>query len=138
MNSKPPIESNLFSVDIRQRLKIAKAMRPTQESLNPPTYSKNDEVLQKASLKQRQDEKKRYMEMESESYVFASVFYMDPLAQRRDVIIALLRKQREERIKKEMISLQNKPRRSKPTERLSLKTPGEILDQNIVDVQELK
>ncbi|XP_026887637.1 UPF0722 protein C11orf88 homolog isoform X2 [Electrophorus electricus] len=122
MNSKPPIESNLFSVDIRQRLKIAKAMRPTQESLNPPTYSKNDEVLQKASLKQRQDEKKRYMEM----------------AQRRDVIIALLRKQREERIKKEMISLQNKPRRSKPTERLSLKTPGEILDQNIVDVQELK
>ncbi|XP_076867174.1 cilia- and flagella-associated protein HOATZ isoform X2 [Brachyhypopomus gauderio] len=98
---QPPIESNLVSVDIRQRLKIAKGPAPTQESLKSSTFPKNDEFLQKASLKQSQDEKKRYMEV----------------AQRRDAILALFRKQREERMKKETISIQHKPRRSEPTER---------------------
>ncbi|XP_049331455.1 cilia- and flagella-associated protein HOATZ isoform X2 [Astyanax mexicanus] len=101
LSLQPPVESSLVSVDIRQRLKIAKTPQPTNSGSKQSADSKNEEILQKAYQRQMQDEKKRYMEM----------------AKKRDEIMVLLKKQREERIKKEMISLQHRPRRSDQTER---------------------
>ncbi|KAG9351479.1 hypothetical protein JZ751_022729 [Albula glossodonta] len=78
-----------------------------------------EESHQAAYLKQKAEEKKRYVEM----------------AKQRDEVIALLRRQREERIKKEMISLPYKPvqcdKRSPP-----LKNPEDI-QQDIDDVRRL-
>ncbi|KAL7838553.1 hypothetical protein AOLI_G00269570 [Acnodon oligacanthus] len=121
LSLQPPVESSLVYVDIRQRLKVAKTPQPTNHGPRHSSNSKNDEVLQRAYQKQMEDERKRYMEM----------------AKKRDEIMTLLKKQREERIKKEMISLQHKPRRSDPTERVSLKTPPEVLEQDIKEVQAL-
>ncbi|MCI4394574.1 hypothetical protein PGIGA_G00170490 [Pangasianodon gigas] len=120
---QPPIESSLVSVDIRQRLKVAKT--PQRKSSNnvpkQPPWSKNDESLQKAYQLQMQDEKQRYLEM----------------ANKRHEIMALLKKQREDRIKKEMVSRLHKPSRPELTERFSCKTPPEVLDQDIKEVRDL-
>ncbi|KAI4875722.1 hypothetical protein NFI96_024238 [Prochilodus magdalenae] len=139
LSLQPPVESSLVSVDIRQRLKVARTPQPTHHAARHSAHSKNDEILQRAYQKQMEDERKRYLEM----------------AKKRDEIMMLLKKQREERIKhfflkasaflklatpekggvdwagtqprmglhfslgkkKEMISLQHKPRRSDPPER---------------------
>ncbi|KAG9282007.1 cilia- and flagella-associated protein HOATZ isoform X1 [Astyanax mexicanus] len=121
LSLQPPVESSLVSVDIRQRLKIAKTPQPTNSGSKQSADSKNEEILQKAYQRQMQDEKKRYMEM----------------AKKRDEIMVLLKKQREERIKKEMISLQHRPRRSDQTERCYIQTPSETLDEDIKEVQAL-
>ncbi|XP_066518380.1 cilia- and flagella-associated protein HOATZ [Hoplias malabaricus] len=122
LSLQPPVESSLISVDIRQRLKVAKTPQPTKHDSKISTDSKDDEILQRAYQRQREDEKKRYMEM----------------GNKREEIMALLKKQREERIKKEMISFQHKPRKSELPERLHLKTPAEHLVQDIKEVQALK
>ncbi|XP_037389414.1 cilia- and flagella-associated protein HOATZ isoform X1 [Pygocentrus nattereri] len=101
LSLQPPVESSLVSVDIRQRLKVAKSPQPPNRGPSLSSNPKNDEVLQRAYQRQMEDERKRYMEM----------------AKKRDEIMMLLKKQREERIKKEMISLQHKPRRLDLTER---------------------
>ncbi|XP_060768814.1 cilia- and flagella-associated protein HOATZ [Neoarius graeffei] len=119
---QPPIESSLVSVDIRQRLKVAKP--PQQKSSNnvpkQPPWSRNDEILEKAYQLQMQDEKQRYLKM----------------AKKRDEIMELLKKQREDRIKKEMVSRLHKPSRPELTERFSC-TPPEIWYQDINEVREL-
>ncbi|XP_060719268.1 cilia- and flagella-associated protein HOATZ isoform X2 [Tachysurus vachellii] len=83
---QPPIESSLVSVDITQRLKVSKdpQRRICDNVCKQPPWSRNDELLQKAYQLQMQDEKQRYLEM----------------AKKRDKIMALLKKQREDRIKK--------------------------------------
>ncbi|KAK3509113.1 hypothetical protein QTP70_020223 [Hemibagrus guttatus] len=101
---QPPIESSLVSLDIRQRLKVAKAPQSRVSDnvrKQPPWATENEEVLQKAYQLQMQDEKQRYLEM----------------AKKRDEIMALLKKQREDRIKKEMVSRVHKPSRPELTER---------------------
>ncbi|KAG7314526.1 hypothetical protein KOW79_021829 [Hemibagrus wyckioides] len=120
---QPPIESSLVSVDIKQRLKVAKApqSRVSNNVLKQPPWAKNEEILQKAYQLQMQDEKQSYLEM----------------AKKRDEIMALLKKQREDRIKKEMVSRVHKPSRAELNERFSCKTPLEVLDQDIKEVREL-
>nr|XP_017211631.1 UPF0722 protein C11orf88 homolog isoform X2 [Danio rerio] len=84
LSLQPPIESRLVSSDIRQRLKVAKTPNTTNAAANQAPWSKrNEEIQQDAYLRQKQEEKQRYMEM----------------AKNRDQIIALLKKQRDERIK---------------------------------------
>ncbi|KAK2816533.1 hypothetical protein Q7C36_022804 [Tachysurus vachellii] len=119
---QPPIESSLVSVDITQRLKVSKdpQRRICDNVCKQPPWSRNDELLQKAYQLQMQDEKQRYLEM----------------AKKRDKIMALLKKQREDRIKKEMVSRAYKPSKPEPTERSSRKSP-EVLDQDIKEVREL-
>ncbi|XP_053474416.1 cilia- and flagella-associated protein HOATZ isoform X2 [Ictalurus furcatus] len=98
---QPPIESSLVALDITQRLKVAKAPQTSNTVPTEPPWSKNDEILQKAYQLQMQDEKQRYLEM----------------AKKHDEIMALLKKHREDRIKKEMVSRLHKPRRPELTER---------------------
>ncbi|XP_064207067.1 cilia- and flagella-associated protein HOATZ isoform X1 [Anguilla rostrata] len=120
---QPPLESRLVSADISQRLKVAGNPQHYVSTGNePPVLDlRSEENLQAAYLKERAEEKKRYLEM----------------AKHRDEVIALLRRQREERIKKEMISLPYKPnhcsvhRRPPP-----LKHPEDI-QQDIEDVRGL-
>uniref|UniRef100_A0A8C1LAP7 Cilia- and flagella-associated protein HOATZ n=1 Tax=Cyprinus carpio TaxID=7962 RepID=A0A8C1LAP7_CYPCA len=96
LSLQPPIESRLVSADIRQRLRAAKTPHSTNASAKQASWSKrDDEIQQDVYLKQKQEERQKYMEM----------------AKKREQIIALLKKQRDERIKKEMISYQNKTRK---------------------------
>ncbi|XP_059405873.1 cilia- and flagella-associated protein HOATZ isoform X2 [Carassius carassius] len=96
LSLQPPIESRLVSADIRQRLRAAKTPHSTRATTNKASLSKrDDEIQQDVYLKQKQEERQKYIEM----------------AKKREQIIALLKKQRDERIKKEMISDQNKTRK---------------------------
>ncbi|XP_066566562.1 cilia- and flagella-associated protein HOATZ isoform X2 [Amia ocellicauda] len=95
----PPLESRLVSADVRQRLRVAGNGSP-HDGVNiahrPPSIDLKSEVfLHEAYLKQRAESKRRYLEK----------------AKKRDEIIALLLKQREDRIKKEMLSLPYRPRK---------------------------
>ncbi|KAL1274515.1 hypothetical protein QQF64_027329 [Cirrhinus molitorella] len=123
LSLQPPIESRLVSADIRQRLKVAKTPKTTNAAAKQESLSKRDEEIQKdAYLKQKQEERQKYMEM----------------AKKRDQIIDLLKKQRDERIKKEMISCQNKPRKdSQVQKRLALKNLSS-LDEDQEEVQKLQ
>ncbi|KAM4827848.1 cilia- and flagella-associated protein HOATZ isoform 2-T2 [Thomomys bottae] len=83
----PPTESQLvLSRGSSQRLAVAK---PTKSTL-----SENEDILAKALKQQESEEKEKYLEK----------------AKRREEILQLLRKQREERISKELISLPYKPK----------------------------
>ncbi|TKS91303.1 UPF0722 protein C11orf88 -like protein [Collichthys lucidus] len=87
----PPQESRLVSADIRQRLPVS---RPQQRSstaaalgpIKPPSVP---------ALWQRQEERQRYATM----------------ADQRREILALLRRQREQRIQKELVSVGFKPKK---------------------------
>ncbi|XP_067296061.1 cilia- and flagella-associated protein HOATZ isoform X3 [Pseudorasbora parva] len=81
---QPPIESRLVSADIRQRLKVAKTPHTTNAAAKQASWSKrHDEIQQDVYLKQKQEERQKYIEM----------------AKKREQIIALLKNQRDERIK---------------------------------------
>ncbi|KAF7688850.1 cilia- and flagella-associated protein HOATZ [Silurus meridionalis] len=123
MYLQPPIESSLETVDVGQRLRRAKAPQRTLCNNVPkqPQWTKNDEILQRAYQLQMQDEKQRYLEM----------------AKKRAEIMALLKKQREDRIKKEMVSRLREPNTPQQTKRFFCKTPPEILDEDIKEVREL-
>ncbi|KAA0716461.1 UPF0722 protein C11orf88 -like protein [Triplophysa tibetana] len=116
---QPPLESRLVSADIRQRLKVAKVPQSKCDRLGNP--EKTDDIQHNTYLKQKQEEKQRYMEM----------------AKKRDQIIDLLKSLRNERIKKEMISLQHKSRKGDP-ERLAPKTPLSHLDEDQKEVMKLQ
>ncbi|XP_043095387.1 cilia- and flagella-associated protein HOATZ isoform X3 [Puntigrus tetrazona] len=76
-------------------------MTATHATAKQESWSKRgDEIQQDAYLKQKQEERRKYMEM----------------AEKREQIIALLKKQRDERIKKEMISYRNKRRQGNVVE----------------------
>ncbi|KAL4608657.1 hypothetical protein GN956_G24794 [Arapaima gigas] len=117
---QPPLESRLVSADIKQRLKAAGG---AQDSHEPCTSNKRDkEDLQQVHLKHKEEEKQQYLEM----------------AKKRDDIMALLKKQREERIKKEMVSLPYKPKLCEKKERPPSRCLPEDTHQDIKDVQALK
>ncbi|XP_056108898.1 cilia- and flagella-associated protein HOATZ [Rhinichthys klamathensis goyatoka] len=122
LSLQPPIESRLVSADIRQRLKVAKTPHSTNAGANQAS-SWDDEIQQDVYLKQKQEERQKYMEM----------------AKKRDQIIALLKKQRAERIKKEMISYQHKPRKGNPVEkRLAPETLSSPVDEDQKEVLKLQ
>ncbi|XP_018610679.1 cilia- and flagella-associated protein HOATZ isoform X2 [Scleropages formosus] len=60
-NLHPPLESRLVSADMRQRLQVAGS---TRDSRGCPTSDRRDEKLQEVYIKQRLEEKQRYLEME--------------------------------------------------------------------------
>ncbi|XP_058633682.1 cilia- and flagella-associated protein HOATZ isoform X2 [Onychostoma macrolepis] len=64
LSLQPPIESRLVSADIRQRLRAAKTPRSTNATAKQASWSKRDEEIQQdAYLKQKQEERQKYMEM---------------------------------------------------------------------------
>ncbi|XP_036381297.1 cilia- and flagella-associated protein HOATZ isoform X1 [Megalops cyprinoides] len=121
---QPPLESRLVSADISQRLKVAKnpqhCMNIDCESPTPDTRC--EETLQSVYLKQQAEEKKGYMEM----------------AKRREEIITLFKKQREEQIKKEMMSLPYKPNQCDSYQRPPPKEQPKDIQQDIDDVRALE
>ncbi|XP_058145413.1 cilia- and flagella-associated protein HOATZ isoform X1 [Dasypus novemcinctus] len=96
----PPNESQLVaSRDSRQRLRVARpsGSRVAEKSHSQPfspENTKNIDIIEEALKTQESEEKARYLQK----------------AKRRDEILQLLRKQREERIMKELISLPYKPK----------------------------
>lgn len=109
----PPQESRLVSADIRQRLPVS---RPQQRSstaaaaalgpMKPPSVP---------ALRQREEERQRYAIM----------------ADQRREILALLRRQREQRIQKELVSVDFKPKRV-GRERKIQKPPDSERDEELV------
>ncbi|XP_059405872.1 cilia- and flagella-associated protein HOATZ isoform X1 [Carassius carassius] len=124
LSLQPPIESRLVSADIRQRLRAAKTPHSTRATTNKASLSKrDDEIQQDVYLKQKQEERQKYIEM----------------AKKREQIIALLKKQRDERIKKEMISDQNKTRKGNLVDkRLASKPLSSSVDEDKKEVQKLQ
>lgn len=101
----PPLESRLVSADIRQRLPVSRPQpaAPKPPSPEPPT-----------ALRQRREERQRYAAM----------------ADQRREILALLRRQREQRIRRELVSAAFRAQ-TKP-EREALKAPGCEEDKELV------
>lgn len=87
----PPLESRLVSADIRQRLPVSRPQRSGTIAADGPKPSSPSSV---SSLQQRQEERRRYAAMGD---------------QRRE-ILALLKRQREQRIQKELVSVAFKPK----------------------------
>lgn len=88
----PPQESRLVSADLRQRLPVS---RPQPSSTGPkPSVLLLPQPPSIASVRQREEERQRYRSM----------------ADQRREILALLRRQREQRIHKEMLSVAVKPK----------------------------
>lgn len=95
----PPQESRLVSGNISQRLPMSRSQRvgvaaPSHLAPEPPSV---------ASLRQRQQERQRYVLM----------------ADRRREILELLRRQRERRVRKELVSAAVKPKEKPGKERES-------------------
>uniref|UniRef100_A0A3Q3KKC5 Cilia- and flagella-associated protein HOATZ n=1 Tax=Monopterus albus TaxID=43700 RepID=A0A3Q3KKC5_MONAL len=89
----PPLESRLVSADIRQRLPVSRPQRSsTTITVGPKVAAPGP--LSVHALRQRQEERQRYVAM----------------ADQRREILALLRRQREQRIQKELVSVPFKPR----------------------------
>ncbi|XP_054616148.1 cilia- and flagella-associated protein HOATZ [Dunckerocampus dactyliophorus] len=84
----PPLESRLVSADIPQRLPVS---RPERNVHSEPSRSEPPNLF---AVQQRQEERKRYLSM---------------AAQRKETL-ALLRRQREQRIQKELLSAAFKPK----------------------------
>ncbi|XP_016151378.1 UPF0722 protein C11orf88 homolog [Sinocyclocheilus grahami] len=114
LSLQPPIESRLVSADIRQRLNVAKT----------PNYS----ALQHEELMSQPVEGS-----------YGSLIKEESIAKKRDQIIALLKKQRDERIKREMISYRNKPRKGNLVEKkLAPKTLSSSVNEDRKEVQKLQ
>ncbi|KAL2095099.1 hypothetical protein ACEWY4_009818 [Coilia grayii] len=92
---QPPVESRLESADISQRLKVAKdPSLVSQKDVNLLCITENDALFEKVSQQRVEEDRQKYKDM----------------AKRRDQIMVLLKKQREERIKREVISRPFKPK----------------------------
>ncbi|XP_074552198.1 cilia- and flagella-associated protein HOATZ [Halichoeres trimaculatus] len=87
----PPLESRLVSSDIRQRLPVS---RPRGGSTAGLKLSALGSELSVPAFRQRQEERQRY----------------EAMADQRKEILALLRRQREQRIQKELVSVDFKPK----------------------------
>ncbi|XP_023249584.1 UPF0722 protein C11orf88 homolog [Seriola lalandi dorsalis] len=111
----PPLESRLVSADIRQRLPVSRPQRsstaaagPKPSALEPPSVH---------ALRQRQEERQRYVAM----------------ADQRREILALLRRQRELRIQRELLSVDFKPKVKLGREKvLNLQKPSDSEDEELV------
>ncbi|CAK6978096.1 cilia- and flagella-associated protein HOATZ [Scomber scombrus] len=88
----PPQESRLVSADLRQRLPVSRP-QPSSTGPKPPSVLL-PQPPSIASVRQREEERQRYRSM----------------ADQRREILALLRRQREQRIHKEMLSVGFKPK----------------------------
>ncbi|XP_040919269.1 cilia- and flagella-associated protein HOATZ [Toxotes jaculatrix] len=89
----PPLESRLVSADIRQRLPVSRPQRSSTAAAAGPKLSAPEPPSVPAP-RQRQEERQRYVAM----------------ADQRREILALLRRQREQRIQKELLSVAFKPK----------------------------
>ncbi|XP_068936692.1 cilia- and flagella-associated protein HOATZ isoform X2 [Petaurus breviceps papuanus] len=91
----PHPESRLVSNSTEQRLPIARATGPsvTERSFKTRDY-KTEQLLEKNRKAQEAEQKERYFQK----------------AKKREEILNLLRKQREERIEKELVSFLHKPK----------------------------
>ncbi|XP_064424716.1 cilia- and flagella-associated protein HOATZ isoform X3 [Latimeria chalumnae] len=81
----PPLESRLISGDIKQRLKVAHPAQPTKNLVHllPVEDPQCEQLFLQAREQKKAEERSRYLMR----------------AKKREEIIALMRKQREERIK---------------------------------------
>uniref|UniRef100_A0A3Q1BBW0 Cilia- and flagella-associated protein HOATZ n=1 Tax=Amphiprion ocellaris TaxID=80972 RepID=A0A3Q1BBW0_AMPOC len=86
----PPLESRLVSADIRQRLPVSRPQRSTTAGAKPSA----SEPPSVHDARQLQEERRRYAAM----------------ADQRKEIQALMRRQREQRIQKELLSVAFKPK----------------------------
>ncbi|XP_069804221.1 cilia- and flagella-associated protein HOATZ [Dendropsophus ebraccatus] len=91
---QPPLESRLVSGDVEQRLRAAGEAKPRKN------YSQQELEDLKTEYFLLEAQRLRDVELRS--------VYMQK-AKRREEIIALLEKQREDRIKKELVSFWHKP-----------------------------
>ncbi|KAE8592596.1 hypothetical protein XENTR_v10018804 [Xenopus tropicalis] len=96
---QPPLESRLVSGDIEQRLRAAGS---TKQNKNIAHQQPVDNIKMESLL----------FEAQQRQYLKEKAIYLSK-AKKREEIIALLKKQREERIKKEDISRPNKPQITK-------------------------
>ena len=108
----PPLESRLVSADIRQRLPVS---RPQRSSSTGPKQPSAPEPPTVPDLRQRREEWQRY----------------EAMAEQRRDILALLRRQREQRIHKELLSVGFRPKLKSDPEKV-LKTPECELDEELV------
>ncbi|XP_072225529.1 cilia- and flagella-associated protein HOATZ [Leuresthes tenuis] len=89
----PPLESRLVSADVRQRLPVSRPQRRSAAAVSaPPTSAPGPPGG--SALRQRQEERRRY----------------EAMADQRKEILALLGRQRQQRIQKELLSAGLKPR----------------------------
>ncbi|XP_035037073.1 cilia- and flagella-associated protein HOATZ [Hippoglossus stenolepis] len=94
MSMLPPLESRLLlSADIRQRLPVSRPQRGSTAAAGPRTSSAS-ETPSAPALRQRREERQRY----------------EAMADQRREILALLRRRREQRIQKELLSEPFKPK----------------------------
>lgn len=93
----PPLESRLVSADIRQRLPVSRPQRSGASAAKAGAA----EALGEPCLRQRQEERRRYAAM----------------AEQRREILALLRRQREQRIQRELVSAPFKPKATSSREK---------------------
>ncbi|XP_062264095.1 cilia- and flagella-associated protein HOATZ [Platichthys flesus] len=93
MSMLPPLESRLLSADIRQRLPVSRPQRGSTAAAGPRTSSAS-ETPSVPALRQRREERQRY----------------EAMADQRREIMALLRRRREQRIQKELLSEPFKPK----------------------------
>uniref|UniRef100_W5LZ34 Cilia- and flagella-associated protein HOATZ n=1 Tax=Lepisosteus oculatus TaxID=7918 RepID=W5LZ34_LEPOC len=90
----PPLESRLVSGDTRQRLRTAGGPQARESAHAGPGPGGCEEFLHEAYLQQKAEEKQRYLEK----------------AKKREELLALLQKQRADRIRKEKISQPYRPK----------------------------
>ncbi|XP_071750380.1 cilia- and flagella-associated protein HOATZ [Centroberyx gerrardi] len=111
----PPLESRLVSADIRQRLPVA---RPHRRTRTGPRTASPEPPSAPPPSRQRQEERQRYLAM----------------ADQRREILGLLRRQREQRIQKELVSLAHKPnmKDSRGKEEKQQKPSDQEMDKEIV------
>uniref|UniRef100_A0A3B4BG10 Cilia- and flagella-associated protein HOATZ n=1 Tax=Periophthalmus magnuspinnatus TaxID=409849 RepID=A0A3B4BG10_9GOBI len=103
----PPQESRLVSSDIRQRLPVSRPQqrKNTGTAITGPSNVSDPEPpsLVTAREKERREERRRY----------------EAMAENRRQILGLLKKQREQRIQKELLSLDYKPKPKQQTEEMN-------------------
>lgn len=112
----PPLESRLVSADIRQRLPVSRPQRASTAAAPAPRHFISEPSV--PALRQRQEERQRYVAM----------------ADQRKEILALLRRQREQRIQRELISVPFKPKVKPGTDKtFKLQAPSDSdMDMELV------
>ncbi|XP_068581705.1 cilia- and flagella-associated protein HOATZ [Cebidichthys violaceus] len=101
----PPLESRLVSADIRQRLPVSRPQRSSSSSGGTSTTGpKRSASLQKQQQQQPSLEHALPQRPEEERQRYAA------MADQRRETMALLRRQRERRIRRELLSVDLKPK----------------------------
>lgn len=113
----PPLESRLVSADIRQRLPVSRPQRSGSTAAGPAP-----EPQRVPDPRQRQEERQRYAAM----------------GDQRKEILALLRRQRERRIQKELLSVAFKPKGKVGRENIGKEKPEENSEEDRELVRQLQ